>query len=137
MNANDYGGWDMLRKAMIALFAMASVAVLAPGTASARGGHGGGGFGGGGFRSAAIGGGGWHGGFRHRGFPFAAAAVGLGVGYGLYGYGYNGYDYGYYGAYPAAYDDSYYYGDDGGCYVVRQRVMTRYGWRIRPVQVCN
>ena len=108
---------------------------------------GGGGFraaaiGGGGFRSAAIGGGGWHGGgwhggFRHRGFPFAAAAVGLGVGYGLYGYGYNDYDYGYYGAYPAAYDDSYYYGDDGGCYVVRQRVMTRYGWRIRPVQVCN
>lgn len=152
----------MLRKAMIALFAMASVSVLVPGTASARGGFGGGfhgggfhgGFGGGGFRAAgipmggggfrtaAIGGGGWHGGgwhggFRHHGFPFAAAAIGLGVGYGLYGYGYNDYDYGYYGAYPAAYDDSYYYGDDGGCYVVRQRVMTPYGWRIRPVQVCN
>jgi hypothetical protein len=68
--------------------------------------------------------------------------LGLGVGYGLYGgYGYNDYDYGYYGAYPAAYDDSYYYGDggygDGGCYVARQRVMTPYGWRIRPVQVCN
>ena len=152
----------MLRKAMIALFATASVAMLMPGTASARGGFGGGGFhgggfhggfggggfraagvpmGGGGFRTAAIGGGwhggGWHGGFRHHGFPFAAAAIGLGVGYGLYGYGYNDYDYGYYGAYPAAYDDSYYYGDDGGCYIVRQRVVTPYGWRIRPVQVCN
>jgi hypothetical protein len=34
---------------------------------------------------------------------------------------------------PYAYDDYY----DDGCYTVRQRVMTRYGWRIRPVQVCG
>jgi hypothetical protein len=50
----------MSRKIMIALFATASVSMLAPSLASARGGFGGGGFhggGGGGFRSAAIGGG--------------------------------------------------------------------------------
>ncbi len=65
----------MLRKTMIALFAAASVGMLFPSVASARGGFGGGGggfhgggfggfrgggFGGGGFRSAAIGGGGFH-----------------------------------------------------------------------------
>ena len=45
---------------------------------------------------------------------------------------YYGYDYGY----PDyAYDDSYY--DDGGCYMVQRRVHTRYGWRLRPVQVCG
>ena len=37
------------------------------------------------------------------------------------------------GAY--AYDDSYY--DDGGCYVVQRRMHTRYGWHLRPVQVCG
>jgi len=137
----------MLRKTMIALCAAASVAALAPDTASARGG-----FGGGGFRAAALpvaagfrGGnfagyrGGFHHGFRHRGFPIAAAAVvGAGLGYGLYGpYGYySGYDdpYPYYANY--GYDNGYYYGD-GGCYVVQQRVLTPYGWIIQPVQVCN
>lgn len=180
----------MLRKTMIALFAAASVAMLVPDAASARGGFGGGGgfrggggfhgggggfrggaigiggggfraaaIGGGGFRSAAIGGGGFraaalpvaagfrggsfagyrggfHHGFRHRGFPIAAAAlVGAGLGYGAYGY-YNGYDdaYPYYANY--GYDNGYYYGD-GGCYVVQQRVLTPYGWIIQPVQVCN
>ncbi len=54
-----------------------------------------------------------------------------GLGYGLYA-PYAGYDYGY----PYyAYDDSYYY--DGGCYIVRQRVLTPYGWRLRPVQICE
>ena len=36
------------------------------------------------------------------------------------------------------YDDYYpydYY--DDGCYIVHRRVMTRYGWRIRPVQLCG
>lgn len=172
----------MLRKTMIALFAAASVAMLVPDTASARGGFGGGGgfrggggfhgggfrgggigIGGGGFRAAAIGGGfraagppvaafrggsfavnsfrgsGFRPGFRHRGFPLAAAAVvGAGLGYGLYGpYGYySGYDDGnpYYA--NDGYDNGYYYGD-GGCYVVQQRVMTPYGWSLQPVQVCN
>jgi hypothetical protein len=159
----------MLRKMMIALFAVASVAMLAPGAALARGGGGGGhgggggggfhgggggfhgGFGGGGFRSGVVGGGG---GFRaaaigggvgrsvvvggvrnpafaagafHRGFPHRRAFV-FGAFAGPYAY-YDDY-YPYY-----AYDDSYY--DDGGCYIVRQRIHTRYGWRVRPVQVCG
>ena len=79
--------------------------------AEARGGGGGHGGGGHGF-----GGGGFRGGgFRGGGFGF-----GLGV---YPGYYYPGY-------YP-------YYEDEGGCYLVRQRVMTRYGWRIRRVQVCE
>jgi hypothetical protein len=81
----------MLRKTMIALFAIASIGVLAPGAASARGGHGGGGggggyhggggggyhgsFGGGGLRSAAIGGGG----------SFRSTAIGAGVPAGVSG----------------------------------------------------
>ena len=55
------------------------------------------------------------------------------MGYGLYGYGYDDY-YGYGDGY--GYDDSYYYGDSG-CYIVRRSVLTPYGWRIRPVQVCG
>ena len=41
--------------------------------------------------------------------------------------------------YPYAYNDDYYddYYDDGGCYVVRRRVHTRHGWRVRPVQICG
>ena len=70
---------------------------------------------------------------HHRQFPFAAAAIGVGVGYGLYG-SYDDYDYGYPYAAGYGYDD--YYGN-GGCYVVRQRVLTSYGWRLRPVQVCG
>ena len=99
----------MLRKTMIALFAVAAVGLVSPSVAFARGGHGGGGFHGGGH-----GGGGFHGGgFR-------------GGGFGAY-YGGYGYPYGYGG----------YYYNDGGCYLVRQRVLTRYGWRLRRVQVCG
>ena len=63
----------MLRKSMVALLAMAAAALLAPDTASARGGFGGGyrggGFAGGGFRAAGIG----------MGNPgFRAAAIGGG-----------------------------------------------------------
>ena len=46
---------------------------------------------------------------------------GIGFGYPYYGYG---------GYWP-------YYGDEGVCYVVRQRVKTRYGWGIRRVSVCE
>jgi hypothetical protein len=70
---------------------------------------------------------GFHPGFGH-GFHHGRGFVigGAGLGYGYYDpYAYYGDDY-----------DSY-YGDDGGCYVVQQRVHTRYGWRIRPVQVCG
>jgi hypothetical protein len=67
-------------------------------------------------------------GFHHHGRGFAIG----GFGAGLYDpYAYYGDDYGY----PDyAYDDSY---GDGGCYIVRQRVHTAYGWRVRPVQVCG
>jgi hypothetical protein len=124
---------NMARKLMMALFALAAIGLVQPTAASARGGggggmggHVGGGMGGhavmgggGGFRSAGVHGGfgggsfhGFHGGFHRRGF------VGFGVG-----------PYAYYDDYPYYYDD--------GCYIVRHRVMTRYGWRIRPVQVCG
>jgi hypothetical protein len=66
--------------------------------------------------------GGGHGGHGFHGGGFRGAGFGLGLGLGYYPY-YNGY-------YP-------YYGDAGVCYVVRQRVMTRYGWRIRRVSICE
>ena len=73
----------MLRKTMIALFAAASVGMLAPSVASARGGFGGGGGGfhgggGGGFHGGGFGGGGFRGGgFGGGGFrrPLSEAAV--------------------------------------------------------------
>jgi uncharacterized membrane protein len=109
-------------------------------SALAFGGHGGGGFGGGhgfggggrgfggGFHGGGFHGGGFHGGgFRGGGFRGAGIGLGLGLGLGLgYGYGYP-----YYGGYYP------YYEDEGVCYLVRQRVMTRYGWRIRRVSVCE
>jgi hypothetical protein len=111
-----------MRKAFMALFVLAAVGLIQPTVAFARGGGGhGGGFGGGGFHGGFAGGGFRGGGFRGRGF-------------GRFGFGsyYGGYYYG--GYYPYAYSDYY---DDGGCYLVRRLVMTPYGWRIRPVQVCG
>jgi len=96
------------------LLGASSTSALARGGGHGGGGHGfGGGFHGGGFRG---------GGFR-------GAGIGLGLGLGL-GYGYYGYPYDYGGYYP--YED-----DVGACYLVRQRVMTRHGWRIRRVSVCE
>jgi hypothetical protein len=89
----------------------ASAVLLGASTTSALA-RGGGGHGGGGGRG--FGGGGFRGGgFRGGGF---------GLGYYPY-YSYGGY-------WP-------YYGDEGVCYAVRQRVKTRYGWRIRRVSVCE
>jgi hypothetical protein len=116
------GGTIMLRKTVIALAAVASVSLLAPGMAQARGGHGMGGFHGG-----------FHGGgFHHHGFGgfgVGAAALGLGLGlaYGAYG-PYGAYDY---------YGGPYYAYGDGGCYLEHRRVYTPYGWRIRRVEVCD
>jgi hypothetical protein len=102
----------MLHKTAIALFAIASICMLTPGVASARGGGGAGGHG--------FGGGGHFGGGGFRGGGF-----GYGPGYGFYGpYGY----YDYYG------DDDYGY---GGCHLARQRIHTRHGWRFRTVDVCE
>jgi hypothetical protein len=118
----------MSRKTVLALFTVAAVGLLSPTVASARGGFGGGGFHGGGFHGGGFHGGGFHGFHGGRGFAFGA---GLGL-YAPYAYGAYGYPYGYYGDYSDYYDD-----DDGGCYVVQRRVHTRYGWRLRPVEVCN
>jgi hypothetical protein len=99
-----------------------------PAQARGFGGFGGRGFGGG-FRG---------GGFRGGGFRGAGIGLGLGLGLGLaspYYYGGYGYPYGYgYGGYPYGYAGYY---DDGGCYLVRRRVWTPWGWRIRRMQVCN
>ena len=100
-----------MAKMMMALAAVAAIGLAQPTMALAHGGHGGGGGShGGGFHGGFAGG--FHGGFHRHGF------VGFGVG-----------PYAYYDGYP------YYY--DGGCAIVRQRVLTRFGWRIRPVQVCG
>jgi hypothetical protein len=109
-----------MRKTFVALLAVASIGLLSPSVASAKAGFGGGG--------------GFHGGFHGGGFR--GGGIGLGLGLGLAGaYGAYGYPYGYgYGYGPYAYSD--YYGD-GGCYLVRQRVWTPYGWRLRPVRVCG
>ena len=107
----------MLRKTIIALFAVAAVGLVSPSVASARGG--------GGFHVGGHGGGGFHGGFRGGGFR-GGGFGGFGL-YGPYAYGGYGYPYGYGG----------YYDDGGGCYLVRQRVMTPYGPRLRRVQVCD
>ena len=156
----------MLHKTMIALFAVASVGMLAPSAASARGGFHGGGFGGSGFRSTAIGGGSS---FRSAAIGTAgAAAVGTGSAVAVGSAGvrsgtfaansfrgrgfhhgfrhHRGFALGVFGVGPYAYHDDYdypYYAyddsyyDDGGCYIVQRRVHTRYGWRLHPVQVCG
>jgi hypothetical protein len=87
--------------------------------ALARGGGGGGGHGGGG---------GGHG--------FGGGGHGFG-GHGFGGHGFRGGGFGF-GFYPGYYDGYYpYYEDETSCYVVRQRVMTRRGWRVRRVEVCE
>ena len=129
-----------MRKILLAAMAAASLTMLVPDAASARGFrgggfHGGGGFrgGGGGFRGG-YGGVGFRGGFGgYRGGFYRGAGIGaLGVGLGL---GYYGSRYGYGGGYGYPYAYSGYY--DGGCYLVQRRVWTPYGWRLRPVQVCG
>jgi hypothetical protein len=49
------------------------------------------------------------------------------------GDGYYGRGYGYYGGGPAYVDDA----PGGPCYVQRQRFWDGYGWRIRHVRVCE
>lgn len=128
----------MWRKSLMAVAAAAAVVLAIPTDASARGGHGGGFRGGGGGFHGGFGGfRGGYGGYRGGGFRGAGlGALGVGIGLGLYGGGYGyggGYPYGY-GGYGYPRYTSYY---DGGCYIVRQRVWTPYGWRRRPVQVCG
>jgi len=69
----------------------------------------------------ARGGHGGFGGFHHHGGFYGH---GFGFGWGPYPY------YGYGGYWP-------YEGDAGVCYVVRQRVKTRWGWGVRRVSICE
>jgi hypothetical protein len=116
----------MLRKKMMALATVVSLALLVPTAASARAGFGG--FHGGGFHGGGFHGAGFHGGWRGGGW--GGPALGVGIGLGLAGaYGGWGYPYGY--AYPASYP----YG--GGCYYTRRPVLTPFGWHIRPARVCE
>jgi hypothetical protein len=124
---------SQLRKAMIALLTIASIGVVAPQAASARGGFGGHSFGGGAFHGGYGGyhGGGFHGGGYHgfhHGYGFAP---GFALGFGLYApyYGYP-----YYGDPYVGYDEGYYGGD---CMIIHHRVHTRHGWRYRTEQVCE
>lgn len=104
----------MLRRTILILLAVTAVGLGTVTGASARGGGGHGGFHGGGF----------HGGGFHRG--------------GFGGYGFGGYYGGYYGGYPFAYPYAYGgYEDEGSCYLVRRRIATRHGVRIRRVEVCD
>jgi hypothetical protein len=108
----------MLRNKIISILALAVIGLASPTGAFARGG--GSGHGGGGFRAGA-------GGFRGGGFGFRGGRFdGRGFGY----FGSSIYD-----DYP--YDYGGYYGDDGGCYLVIQRTLTRHGWRRRRVEVCD
>ena len=71
--------------------------------------------------------GGWRG-ERHEGWRGERRGRRGGPGFAI-GLGYGGYDY------PYGYDSFAY--DDGGCYLIRRRVLTPFGWRIRRVQVCD
>jgi hypothetical protein len=98
----------MLGKTIIALFVVAAIGMLSPTMASARPG------------------GGFHGGFGRAGIAAGAVGLGMGLAAAPYAYGYG---------YPYGYDSYAYYG--GGCYSIPRRVLTPWGWRVRPVEVCD
>jgi hypothetical protein len=107
----------MLRNKIISIVALAVIGLASPTGAFARGG--GGGHGGGGFHG---GGGGFH----------------AGGGFGFRGGGFRGRRFGFFGPYVYG-DYPYFYGGDyeDGCYLVTRRILTRYGWRRRRVEVCD
>ncbi len=127
---------EQMRKSILAVLAIAAIGIAAPNAASARGGHrggfhdgggfhGGGGFRGGGFHGGGFRGAGFRGGYGYRrGFSYGGLGLGVGLGLGSY---YGGY------GYPYAYSGYY----DNECYLVRRRVATPYGWRIRTVRACG
>jgi hypothetical protein len=109
----------MLRKTIVILCSRALVDLLSSGVASARGG----------FRPPA-----W--GWRSPTVGAIGVGFGLGIGSGYYGYAYgddypSGYgEYAEYG--PWAWRN--YYAD---CYLVRRRMWTPYGWRLRSMRACD
>ena len=112
----------MLRNKIIAMVALVMIGLVSPTAAFARGGgsghgardfHGGGAFRGGGFHGGGIG-------FR--------AGRSRGRGSGFFGpYLCGGY----------LYDDEAYCEDDGASYLIRQHIVTRYGWPVRHLRVCR
>lgn len=129
----------MMRKTGMALVAAALISLAgSTGALAHGGGGGGGGHGGGGGGGGHGGGGGGHfsggGGFHGGGFG------GFRGGGGGFHDGFHRHVFFGFGGGPYA-DDSYYpYYDgdeDGGCYLVRRRVHTHHGWRIRRFEVCD
>jgi hypothetical protein len=100
-----------MRKTLITVFAIVSIAFVSSAVASARRG-----FHGGGYRSVSWDGP-WGSDYRWHGPDWWGVA-------GIGGYGY-GYPYGY----------APYYA--GGCYLVRQRFWNGYDWQSWAVQVCG
>ena len=141
----------MVRKTILALFAVVMIGLCLPTDTSARVGSGGfrgagggfqGGFGGGGFRGRGPAGGSgiYGGGWRHGSWQWSGAAAygAVGVGRGL------GFSKGYGYPYDAGYDYPYGYGEYAEygrwvhrCDPAQLRIWTPYGWRLRAVQVCN
>ena len=111
---NEYRARPRIGKALVIAAALLCATALSQPNPAYAGGFHGGGFHGGGFRG--------------RGFGYGLGAFGLG--YGLYGpYGYDYYPY-----YGYGYEG---YADDGGCYIARQRIHTKKGWRIRRIEICE
>jgi hypothetical protein len=103
---------EAMKKTLMAIAAVATIAVSAAAPAHAQRGVG-----------AAIAG----------GLIGGAIVGGALAGPGYYGPGYYGPGYGYYGGPPPAYAADGY----GGCYWQRQRFWDGYGWRARNVRVCG
>jgi hypothetical protein len=144
----------MVPKTITALLAAASMAMFAPDAASAAGhggggmggghggggmggGHGGGGMGAGAHFSGGMGGGGPHFSGGMGGGPHLGGGPHFGGG-SFHHHRFGGIGFGFYGPY---YGDYYpyqgYYEGDSDCYLVRRRVHTRHGWRLRTVEVCQ
>jgi hypothetical protein len=106
---------EAMRKILMAIAAVATLAISAAAPAHAQRGFGAG------LAAGVIGG------------AIVGGALASPYYYGP-GYGYYGPGYGYYGGAPGAYvaDDGY-----GGCVWQRQRFWDGYGWRIRRVRVCG
>ena len=67
----------------------------------------------------------------------SARGGGHGGGGGFRGGGFRGGSFGFYGPYGYPFGYGGYYDDYVSCYLVRQRIHTGYGWRIRRVQICD
>jgi hypothetical protein len=112
----------MLRNKIIAIVALVMIGLVSPTAAFGRagvGGHGGGSF---------------HGGDVFRGGGFHGGGIGFRAGRS------RGREFGFFGPYLYGgylYDDEAYCEDDGGSDLIRQHIVTRYGWPVRHLRVCK